>query len=272
MEECLFVGEVLFICGPGSKVKLLGPGLSSIVSAFIGNKCRIAICPAREDRSTMEGIDRCARRCSLIAYDNKSNALSRIIANVVVQRGGAPVKCVPTKAAGSFTDDLRVSGGVLRTTSAVMAKAPFSFSVNRFGSSCFMCVTTFNVFASISCRAGRDVGGVLNRVTCVLRKAGELFGVPSCGVGIVRSKRAVRSRFVFKVIAGSHSMKKFGEVAKRGIVFSSNIFRIALFGAPGGPIRLGRLLKTVIVHRVGSSEVCSFGDNRIHFRSIRTVP
>lgn len=244
----------------------------SVISVVIGTKFSIAVCAARTRTSTAHGIIRRNTKCSHVIYDKNSKALSRIVAKLVRTGLRVPVKCVPTKDAGSFTGSLKVPGRVLGTTRHTIKRGEFPYSVKSFGSSAFICVTTFNLFARISCGASRRLGGVFKRITCVVRNIGRLQSVPSFHVRIRCSKGIFRSRFVCKVIAGSISIKNFGKVAKGSMGLSSNLFRIALVHGPGGPVRLGRVLTYLAGVVSSSSLVCSFGASTMRVATGRRMP
>ncbi len=145
-----------------------------MLRGFYHRNCAPAICVAANPNGTGRLTTTCNSHRSLIIDINNSKAFGRILTNLCTTNYAAPVKCVPYKDAGSFTDDVSLPGSLLGTASGVLSKQIRACSTKSFNKQLFSCITSFNTFAQMSCSAPRRAGGILNRLTCILRKTGSL--------------------------------------------------------------------------------------------------
>ncbi len=91
----------MLVIGPYSNETGVCARLLGIIRVFSRTSFAISICPAGFGNSTARCIrGRAGSSFSLVIIYNNSNALGRIVRNVVGSRDGVPVKCVPSNALG----------------------------------------------------------------------------------------------------------------------------------------------------------------------------
>lgn len=248
-------GGLLLVMGPISNGGVTGHCVVGVVGHFSRTKCDIATYYARGGGGTCSVALSENTNFSLVIYINNSKALGRAITKIVGLNGSVPLKFVPLNSAGSFTGSLNVPVSIDSTMSTVVGNAPVPISVNIFKGSDFVCITNFNGFATVSCSAGRGIGGILNGGTCCLRTINRFFGVGPFRTGIVTSNRIFRNSCFCNTFSGSCSINNVPILRGVNIRFGSKLFRVMLIGVFGGPKRVTCLTGSVIHGGIGGGHL-----------------
>ncbi len=237
--------KLLFVMNPNAGMKKANKVLPEILQEFnrAGYEVVTYITSCGGEAEKIVGEK--AKDVDLVVCSGGDGTYNETISGILKSGAKTPVGYIPSGSTNDFAASLKLSTNPLQAAKDIVAGAPESYDVGKFGERYFSYVASFGAFTKASYTTPQNIKNALGHTAYVLEGINELSQIKPFHIRMETESKIIEDDFLFGAISNSTSVGGILTLDPKQVDMQDGKFEILLIRAPHNLAEIAECIQAV---------------------------